>query len=328
MNRESIIQLIQTISNSSTIEDRGNWVMSNCPLSKWTHENGTDSNPSFGILVNDKGESKFNCFSCHKRGPLLRLVELIEKYTGDDFSDVKIQLGDDELFLAPLPSWENNVQLKDKELLGEPVDSEILDLYDMAYDHPYLKSRRISNEIVEKIGLRIDPDNKGVERILFPIYSLEGEFYGFSGRATNNYDVPRVRDYFGLPKQLLLLGSHYAGQRNDKFIISVEGLFDYATILQCGYWAVASLFSSHTPYQIRILKNIGLPIVSMRDNDTAGRLGTNELIEYLSNSVPIYGVTYPKRRNKQGKLYKVKDPGDLRPDEIHRMLNKENLIIF
>jgi len=39
------------------------WVMLKCPFAEWTHSKGTDTNPSFGIKINDTGNSGYHCFS-------------------------------------------------------------------------------------------------------------------------------------------------------------------------------------------------------------------------------------------------------------------------
>jgi hypothetical protein len=94
----------------------GDWVMAPCPLARWTHEKGSDSNPSFGVHVHDSDTSIFNCFTCHKKGPMSYFLQLMQGYTGKDYSRLINSLTLDETYQAELPEWDTCRQLQKHEM--------------------------------------------------------------------------------------------------------------------------------------------------------------------------------------------------------------------
>ena len=322
MDKLNIHRFLIELTGNASLEtvEAGEWLMTNCILAPWRHDGGTDSKPSFGIHIVEDGASVFHCFTCKSKGTLPRLVRLYEEYTGEDRSGVLDGLSMGEMLGPQLPEWDNrSVTTKDK--LGVPLDEMLVDAYEPAAHHPYLRRRGITPNTAERLGLRVDPDNYGVERILFPVRAPNGGLYGFSGRATTHAE-PRVRDYHGLPKKLLLLGSHLIEQDTTKSIVVVEGLFDFAKVFQAGYRAVAVMFSGITEPQARILKTFGSPVISFLDNDKAGEKGHKELLKKLGNVVPVLEVPYP-RRGANGKT--PKDPGDLSEEQIATAISRADL---
>ena len=82
----------------------------------------------------------------------------------------------------------------------------------------------------EQIGLVFD---EARDRILFPIRGRDNALYGFSGRIIEPVpDEPKVRDYEGLPKRHLILGSHL--WHPGKPLLIIEGLFGYAHMIEIG----------------------------------------------------------------------------------------------
>lgn len=319
MEKQDAKRFIKMLSPSTEIVDNGKWINASCPLARWTHASGSDRNPSFGVLTGER--SVFHCLACHKAGPLTRLLELLEDYSGDDYSDLRAEIEGDELLAPKIHSeWRGDRQIINADALGEPVDEEILEVYDTAAGHPYLAKRGVLDETAEEIGLRVDPDNHGEERILFPVYATTGDFYGFTGRATSPTATPKVRDYFGLDKHLLLLGSHLISNSPGTRIILVEGLFDYAILCQLGYPSVASMHARVTSAQAQILKEIGAPVVIFYDNDKAGQEGTALAVKDLKGFVPVLGVTYPSDKRLGN------DPGSLPDDVIDQMISDAVLL--
>jgi DNA primase len=322
MDRDSVKALIRELHEDPNVkmEDRGGWVSAPCPLAEFRHEKGTDNRFSFGVKVDENEQSTYNCFACHAHGYLLSLVDLVEEYTGRDLSELREQV-DDADYLSPfVPNWDNRKRPVAKELNLEPADESLIEIYDSAVDHPYVRGRGISNNTIRWINLRVDPDNKGEERILFPVYDHKKRFFGFSGRSIHEDTRLRVRDYFGLPKQYMLLGSHLVDPAQDDFIVLVEGLFDYAKVWEYGYPAVAVMHSTVTLQQAHALKEIGLPVVSMFDNDAAGRSGESILVEMVGRHLPLYKVRYPGGRRPP------KDPGELTREQVESMIDERRIL--
>lgn len=73
MKRVDILKLLNCLGvNKTHISD--NWVNSSCPLARYSHDGGMDRHPSFGIRINNRGESIYRCFTCSSAAPLSGLI--------------------------------------------------------------------------------------------------------------------------------------------------------------------------------------------------------------------------------------------------------------
>lgn len=322
MDRDGIVDLLKEVVGPNVKTKVANgWVSTHCPFAKWTHDRGTDKNMSFGVKINHDDKSKFNCFTCKQKGTLAWMLKRLSEFTGESYKGLIDEVETDELLGTTLPSWENRHNGDTgHDPLGVPVSEDYLDVYDEAAGHWYLKERRIADWAAEALDLRVDPDNRGAERILFPVYSPDGGFYGYTGRATQNGVDPRIRDYFGLPKRKLLLGSEFIKDDDDQIIL-VEGLFDFAKLFQYNYPVVAAMHSSIEPGQARILKEFNKRVVVMFDNDKAGVEGREVVKRELGKHIPLLKVRYPDRF-----AFGKGDPGVLKRDDIERMLGEARLL--
>lgn len=332
MNAKEIQDVLRDVfGRGFQTEVSGNWVKIRCPLSKWTHESGADSNPSAGISVNQSGTSVFSCFTCKRPAPFHVMLRRYAEYTGENLDSLIEEL-EEEAYLGArrLPSWDDGrVEVAhDLPTLDKAI---FLDLYEPAAGHPYLEKRGISASTAELLQLMVDPRDlvDGEERILFPVFTPEGDLHGFSGRAVDPNARLKVRDYHGLEKRNCLLGSHLiTSSRPDKVLV-VEGLFDYANAWECGQPAVAVMHSSITPAQANMLRSFSLPTYDFLDDDIAGRAGGKELVRALRGYQPVLATTYPEvwvpdPENKDGG-YWLKDPGDLLPEEFEGMIREARL---
>lgn len=320
MQREEVHAFVDILLGvNAERKDVGNWVSIPCPFARWTHERGTDNKPSAGISVTEPGEhSIFNCFTCGQetRGPLARMLSLLEDYSGDSYSDLKDSIYDDEEFSGFLPDWGSR---RRRTIVDRTeVNDDYLELYSPAYGHWYLEQRGITDDTVGRLGLLVDDaDSRGDERILFPVRHRDGVLAGITGRATDDTVEPKVRDYHGLKKEQVLLGLHTIANVSE-YIVIVEGLFDYAVMQQYGYAAVATMFAGMTDTQSRLLIDLGIPIVLFYDNDMAGRRAAKEAAPVLAKQLPVSVVTY----GKTGLGSDVKDPGEATEEEVRTLINK------
>lgn len=327
MERNEIKELLREVAGPNIeLKDTGKWVSTHCIFASWRHEKGTDTNMSFGVMENPHGDSVFNCFACKAAGRLSKMLRMLEEYTGEDYSHLIDEVSDNEALGGSIPEWKNRKAGSKKPRLGEPLDPELLDIYDPAIGHPYVKSRGISDESARLMELKVDVDNEGVERILFPVYH-KSNLYGFTSRAVPSKARLRIKDYFGLPKRNLLLGMQLL-QPDDRHIVLVEGLFDYARLVEYGYPVLAVMHSGITDMQAKILKDIGLPVYMMFDRDKAGRDGV-QLAKKVLYGLPLLKVRYPDRMvfdKALGKERLVKDPGELYEDEVASMVEDARLL--
>lgn len=328
MDRKEIREFVKEVIGPNTpMVDTDKWVSICCPLSNWTHAGGRDNHPSAGISIKPNGTSVFNCFTCHQKGKLSWLLGQLERYTGEDWGDMADALDRGEFYGGAIPGWGD---VTEEDILPEPLDPETsIDLYDSAAGHPYLKRRGITKSAARTLGLLLDPgDGGGEERILFPVYGYDKKLYGFSGRATNPEAKLRVKDYFGLPKRLLLLGAHLI-QPDDEYVILVEGLFDYAKLVTYGYPAMAFMSSTLTPMQADIVIDIGKPVYFIHDNDGPGEDARDRARELLWRHVPVMKVRYPQEptiETSGGDLRPPKDPAELTHEQVEEMLDEARLL--
>lgn len=323
MDRESVREVLRTVLGpSEPLVNHTKWVNFRCPLAPWTHARGTDSSPSAGISINDDGVSIFHCYSCLEggKGPVAYLLRQLEKYCGDDYSALIREIEGNDYLGGPLAEW--GVKKEPRQKLNVLDEKVWLDMFDPITDHSYLRERNVSLETARYLGLRLDPsDSVGIPRIVFPVYTPRGHLVGFTGRATLPNREPKVRDYYGLKKELVMLGSHLV-REDDPYVVVVEGLFDYAVLAEYGYPAVAALHAGLTEEQRDVLLDIGKPVILMYDNDDAGRKGQEVAAEALLGRVPVSVARYPKVK---GGLC-AKDPAGLSAGTVDRMIEKAALV--
>ena len=169
----------------------------------------------------------------------------------------------------------------------------------------------------------------GEERILFPVFGPDKELYGLTGRATNKAARLKVRDYFGLKKAAGLLGAHLIDPKVHRYVLIVEGLFDYANAWECEQPALAVMHSTMTDRQAAIVRDFGLPAYMFYDNDSAGLKGANTAGKQLVKYIPVMKVRYPEvwieiPEEPDGGHW-LKDPGELTSDEFRSMIDDARL---
>lgn len=328
MERARAKELIRELFGNGPIQDQGDWINFSCPFARWKHKNGTDSSPSAGLKVASSEQSFFNCFACGTSGPLHEVVDRYNLLSGNDFDVDEIEREDGLLLVVP--EWKGSKVVEEEKL-------QVLDrmsnfaLYDRAESVPaaveYLRSRRISRKACKKMDLLFDPVGssaigckKYVPRILFPVFGRYKELYGFSGRAIQEGVKLKVRDYAGLKKAKVLLGLHLV-EDSDKYVVVVEGLFDYATLVS--YWipVVATMHAGITHDQAMLLAQLGKPVYAFQDNDVAGRRGNQDIVDKLSEYLPVSIAT--QRNLPDGSTYK--DASDLTEEEIRYFLETAKL---
>jgi hypothetical protein len=323
MEREAIKEFVKEVIGPNTeMVDHPRWVGMHCPLAPWTHAKGTDSNPSAGISVKDDDISIFNCYGCHTKGPLPYLLKQLEKYTGENYADLIREIDHDEFLGTSLPEWGANKKRVERVRV---LEEDLIELYDPFEEHWYLDDRGIPSEMIQKLGLRLDPeDSEGEERIIFPVRNTKGQLVGFTGRATSEEARLKVRDYHGFKKAHALLGSHLLQGASQ--VIIAEGLFDYAAGVSAGLPVVAAMHANLTEYQQRIIRDLALPTVLFFDNDDAGKHATSIVKEALRPWVPLSVVKYRTHGGKLKKKWQYNDPGEMPDEELVWMVENARVV--
>ena len=126
------------------------------------------------------------------------------------------------------------------------------------------------------------------DRLIFPVIDIRGEVVGFSGRALNDDQDPK---YLNSPETLVfskrrtLFGMNLAKNSKRGSILLVEGNVDVVTLHQAGFDnAVATMGTSLTTEQTRLISRYAKEIIICYDNDPPGKKATERALDLLKNS--------------------------------------------
>lgn len=183
----------------------------------------------------------------------------------------------------------------------------------------YVRSRALSPAMVKTFGLGFAPDGyhalsnamlslgyteyelidaglananksgKGVHdifrnRLMFPVIDVRGNVIGFSGRILGEGEPKylNTRETPVFNKSRNLFGLNLAKKSKSGYILLAEGNIDVVTLHQAGFdSAVASLGTSLTPEQTRLIARYTSEVVIAYDNDAAGQKAAQRAIGIL-----------------------------------------------
>jgi DNA primase len=131
--------------------------------------------------------------------------------------------------------------------------------------------------------------------VTIPVHSPDGLTIGFVGRSVEGKEFKNTP---GLPKSKVLFNLHRV--KTSSIIYVVESSFDAIRLDQVGFPAVATLGANVSASQIKLLEKYFNNVVLVADNDDAGAIMKDKLIEKLGSLVSV--VTIDK---------KYKDIGDM-----------------
>ena len=194
-------------------------IQTSCPF----HKNGQERKPSFGV----NGEiDKCHCFSCSWSGTIEEMISELYGYQDEGkfgkrwlikrFNTVEIETRPN--ILENFGGRKNvrnsircdNITIRNKSIFGvspnlyrdkqrkqdtgdnqrgiKEITEEELDKY--RYIHPYMYSRGLTDEIIERFDIGYDRERK---EITFPVRDIEGRCVFVAGRSVE-------RKFFRLPK--------------------------------------------------------------------------------------------------------------------------------
>jgi DNA primase len=187
----------------------------------------------------------------------------------------------------------------------------------------YLRSRGLSMDIIRSFGLGFAPDsweaardylnklgytdqqliNAGIvvesaekgriydrfrNRVMFPIINTRGMVLGFGGRVMDD-SMPKYLNSSDSPvfnKSFNLFGLNLAAKvRPLEYLIIVEGYMDVIALHQYGFpQAVASLGTSLTPEQAKLMRRYASEIYVAYDGDEAGQKAAMRALDILKQA--------------------------------------------
>ena len=152
-----------------------------------------------------------------------------------------------------------------------------------------MKAKGFTERELSQAGLVRQGKNGGVYdlfrgRLMFPVIDVRGQVVAFSGRILGDGE-PKYLNTPETPvfsKSHNLFGLNLAKKSKSGYIILVEGNIDVVSLHQAGFdSAVASLGTSLTPEQARLLSRYTHEIVIAYDADEAGRKAAQRAIGIL-----------------------------------------------
>jgi 5S rRNA maturation endonuclease (ribonuclease M5) len=294
------------------------WVRSSCPLASYTHPKGSDSNPSFGVKVNDRGESGYNCFTCGS-GSLKDLIHRMTWTIGIrnvalDFFLLR-EIFEDEAVGDSLSFVDKFKSIHKKVIeVPRPVPSEILEIFPLFTNREaevghlleWLDHRGISQGVASKYGLRV---NYGGTQVHFPLTDTDGEVYELHGLSLYDkffyYVTPEVAGYpfyswgrkdgwFGM--------QHYD---STKEVILVESETD---VLRLATLGVSNVLACCGPLNNQKLRRItSTQIVLAFDSDEGGLKCEKKARKYFRDRV-LHKINFESIGiNDAGDLLNVED---------------------
>lgn len=161
----------------------------------------------------------------------------------------------------------------------------------------YFEGRRITRDSVIKFNLGFSEKQ---DSVTIPMQSPDGMTIGFVARTIEGKEFKNTP---GLPKSKILFNLHRVKSSNTVYV--VESSFDAIRLDQVGFPAVATLGANVSISQVRLLEKYFPNIVLVADNDEAGSIMKDKLIEKLGSAVSVIQLDK-----------KYKDIGDMDDDAI------------
>jgi len=164
----------------------------------------------------------------------------------------------------------------------------------------YFEGRKITKESIDKFSLGYSEKQ---DSVTIPMHSPDGMCIGFVARTIEGKDFKNTP---GLPKGKILFNLHRIKTSSTVYV--VESSFDAIRLDQVGFPAVATLGANVSAIQIKLLEKYFNNIVLIADNDDAGIIMRDKLIEKLG---PVVTSVYIDK--------KYKDVGDMDDDAIKKL---------
>ena len=170
---------------------------------------------------------------------------------------------------------------------------------------------------VARMSQRGNPYDRYRSRVMFPIFDLRGNVVAFGGRILTDEKPKYINtgDTLVYHKSSGLFAMNFAKDSNSRQLILAEGYMDVIALHRAGFSnAIASLGTSLTEEQARIMRRYADEVVICYDSDEAGQRATQRAIPILKNT---------------GLLVKVITvPGNKDPDEFMKSQGKDGPLRF
>ncbi|MBR1717810.1 MAG: DNA primase [Bacilli bacterium] len=306
------VDIVDVISGYLPLSNKGKNFFGVCPFH-------SDHSPSMSV---SREKQIYKCFSCGASGNVFNFVMNYENVSFIDAVKIlaskagiplniktsnykdngRLQVLYD-IFDVTQKFYKNNINTKDGEKALEFIKNRKFDLNiikDFDLGLSLKEDDKLVNLLMKKgfnqtdmlrTGL-VNKSERGlkdmyINRIMFPIYNLQGNLVGYSGRIFNG---EKLNKYFNtketeiFKKGEILYNYHRAKNavKDKEQVIVVEGFFATIRLHTIGVDnVVATLGTAFTKNHASILKRMAKEIVLCFDGDNAGSDATNSCIKEL-----------------------------------------------
>lgn len=155
----------------------------------------------------------------------------------------------------------------------------------------HLKNLGYSEEEIVAANLGFKSKNNTIvdrfyDRVMFPIIDVRGNVLGFGGRKLSDYGPKYLNtsDTVAFKKSYNLFSLNFAKNTNEEYFLLVEGYMDVIALYQAGFSnAIATLGTSLTQGQAKIISRYKNRVILSYDSDGAGQKATERAIPILRN---------------------------------------------
>lgn len=314
-------------SDYVNLKRRGHNLVGLCPFH-------SEKTPSFNVY--NESES-FYCFGCGVGGDVITFIRMIEnldyieavKFLADKCGmSLPENTADDSLTYLKNRIYEINreaARFFNRMLYSEEGKEALM----------YLKARQLSQNTITHFGLGFSPKSryalvnhlasKGFKnsemiqanlaysnrngnvsdrffnRVMFPIIDLRGNVIAFGGRIMGDLK-PKYLNTSDTPvfkKNQNLFSMNFAKKSKENKFILAEGYMDVIALNQAGFdCAVATLGTSLTKEQVRLVSRYTNEVIIAYDSDEAGQKATKRAISLLRQAdLVIRVLTIPKGKD-------------------------------
>ena len=331
------VNIVDVISSYIPLTPKGKNFFGVCPF----HD---DTNPSMSV---SPSRQIYKCFSCGATGTVFKFIMDYENISFMEAVKKVANLGGVSVNIGKVQKKQKHTELHQIYDLSLKFYINNLNLAKGKEAREYLKKRNINEDVIKEfqIGLALKKDTLSkiliqkfkpedvlksgligkndygyydlfYERIMFPLYDLDGNPVAYSGRIYNREDNSKyfnTRETEIFKKGELLYNYHRAkddARRKNKVII-MEGFMDVIRAYTVGIKnVVATMGTAVTDIQAKLIKRMAKEVILCFDGDEAGAKATMA----CSNELIKIGVT--------PKVVRLED--DLDPDEYIQKYGKDS----
>ncbi|MBR1936985.1 MAG: DNA primase [Bacilli bacterium] len=327
----SKVDIVDIIGERIPLVAKGKNFFGVCPF----HD---DTNPSMSV---SREKQIYTCFSCHATG---NVFTFLMNYEHMDFKEVLKYLGDRvgintgnikitnktnkytklyEAYNLSVKYFQNNLNssygTKAKEyLIDRKIDENAIKEFEIGLSLDtkddltrLLQKKDYDLVTLNRIGLSSDNHDIYNDRIMFPLYDINGRCVAFSGRIYKNVDQNKylnTKETEIFKKGELLYHYHIAKEecRIKKSVIIMEGFMDVIRASTVGVKnTVALMGTALTKEQINLIKRLSNNIILCLDGDDPGQHATLSIGEaLLENNIEAKVIVLPNPEDPDSYILK------------------------